>query len=434
MPVTKLEAALVSSSHGYHLELSEQTTVRQLATYLSEHEARVATRTLELAQPVPPDQALGDIHLQAGDRLLIFAQLPRQAELPAPVRAGDTVLKFTSGDYELRQHGKHGLLVGRPDELRQTVPDVDLRYFVAPEALAYISRGCIWLNYVEDHGQWFATRMGQTRVMINEYELLSEPMALNPQQHVRLYRASDDLAAGAAYPLGEFSLTVDIAPQGQALTYFSPGSWQVGLRVGHERARYFMRSSASLALREIATALAAYDRTSLLPGAAIYIARLLAPDTRMAAIDMTAGAVLYAATELQFGHNVLRLVDVHRRERVFTLAAAAGNEQRIGFRAQRDISDTTLAVDLRDALIIHGHDPRTFQNIPRYLARVMYRSEENSWWILAEDRLRTPLYLNNARLTTPAPAQLMHGDVLTLGPSISHYYARVEVEISASAR
>lgn len=434
MPTLKLETALVSTSHRYRLELSEQTTIRQLASYLSDHEAQVTTRTLEVAQPLQPDQLLRELDFRAGDRLIVLSQPPREAELPAPVRPGDSVLRFTSGDYEIRQHGKQGILIGRPDEARQTVPDVDLRYFVAPDALPYISRGCVWLSYDETQRVWFASRMGQTRIVINEYELTSERMALNPYQTMRFYRASDDPRNIYAQPIGELNLSIDVAQGGQSRGYFLAGSWCVTLCVGGERSRYFLNVSDQLPLGEIAQAVADYDRTTLMAGAQLYIARLLPPDTRLARLDLGEDALLYAAADMRFGRNFLRLVDVHQRERVYALTAGGADERRVGVRARKDVTDATLDVDLHDALIIHGHDPRTFQNIPRYLARIAYRPSENTWWIRAEERSRTPLHVNNARLSSATPIQLMSGDVITLGPSVTHYYARLEVEISTSIR
>jgi hypothetical protein len=43
------------------------------------------------------------------------------------------------------------------------------------------------------------------------------------------------------------------------------------------------------------------------------------------------------------------------------------------------------------------------------------------------------VFVNNTRTSAIAPVQLTSGDVLSFGPSLDTYYARLEVEITAKA-
>ena len=171
MATMKLTAAMVHSGYGYALNLSGQVTVGEIAQYLSHYEPHLSVQTLEIARPIRQSKRLGDIDLQIGDRLLGFAQPVKQHALPESLKPGDKILSFASGDFEINSRGKRELLVGRTDPNQQMIPDIDLRYFVAPQALEFIARGCLWLNFDEGANTWYAAKIGQTRIMVDAFKV-----------------------------------------------------------------------------------------------------------------------------------------------------------------------------------------------------------------------------------------------------------------------
>jgi len=81
--------------------------------------------------------------------------------------------------------------------------------------------------------------------------------------------------------------------------------------------------------------------------------------------------------------------------------------------------------------VAQGHDPRLFNTLSPYYGRILYNAADESWRIRLEERAHVPLFINNARVTSSAPVQLTSGDVLSFGPSITSYYARLEVELTS---
>ncbi len=430
MAVQKIETVTVYTSHSYALQLSEQMRVRQIADYLSSYESHVDTATLEVAYPVQRRQRLHDIDMRSGDRLVMFTQSTRQAGIPAPLRPGDKILKFASGQFEMQTHSKRGIMVGRPDEARQEIPDVDLRYFIAPDALQYISRGCMWLNFEDSDQMWYASRMGNTRVMINEFELTEGKIPLNAYQVIRFYRATDDPQQHR--PLGEMTLTVESASATTSNSDVVAGNTPVTVCVGVERGRQMLRASEQWHIGNMMERLASYNRVPFTQETRFYLLRLVPPNQSLMDLDLRDDCFLYASLNQHYAQNFLTMLDVHNPDRVYTLSVGTEDEEkRLGCRSNREVADITLDVDLYDALIIHGHDLRIFQTISRYQARLYYRASGNTWWIRAEDHASTPIFINNARMSSTASVQLVSGDVLTVGPSVNHYYARLEIEMTS---
>lgn len=433
MTVQKLETVMVYSSHSYALQLSDQMQVRQIATYLSNYEAHVDTATLEIAYPIQRRQRLQDIDMQAGDRLVMFTQATRQAALPAPLRAGDKILKFASGQFEIQTHSKKGIVVGKPDDARQSIPDVDLRYFIAPNALSAISQECLHLRFDDSAQVWYASRIGNTRMMINEFELGQGQIPLNAYQVIRFYRETDD--PQQSRPLGEMTLTVESAQVQQTQSNFLAGDMQVMVCVGGERGRQILRASEQWHIGNLMERLASYHSVPFTQATRFYLLRLVAPTLTLMDLALPDDCFLYASLSQHYAQNFLTMRDVHNPDRVYTLSAGAEDEEkRLGCRANREVADITLDVDLYDALIIHGHDLRIFQHISRYQARIYYRASGNTWWIRAEDHASTPIYINNTRLSSSASIQLVSGDVLTMGESVDHYYARLEMAMTSRTK
>lgn len=132
---------------------------------------------------------------------------------------------------------------------------------------------------------------------------------------------------------------------------------------------------------------------------------------------------------LRQAQNILALRDVSQRERVYVLAAGYGEtEHFIGCRAEADTPSPDLSVDLYESITAQGNDPRPFQGISPYFARISYKAQ--NWWLRLDERAHLPVFVNNTRAHSATPIQLTSGDVLSVGPSVTHFYARLEVEVN----
>lgn len=433
MATLKLEAVTVHNGRSYALNADPATTVGTLARYLAQQNAHIEASTLEAAYPVQPEQLLRDIGLQGGDRLVIFNQAIKQADMPPPLRPGDPLLKFTTGQFEVNANGKKQILIGKPDDTKQITPDVDLRYFVPDDAMQYVSRECLRLEFDAESQNWQATRLGQTRIMIDAVLLDDAAHTLRPSQQIRFYRASDDPAKTQA--IGEMTLTVETVPEQSNRVYFKTGSQALQVCIGTEQHQQMLKVSENLQVGQVADALARHNRLTLMPDAQLYLVRLIPPESAVSDITVPEGGYLYTTQIVTQATNSLLLHDVHNRERVYTLTASLEDRNLIlGCRQQPRVADPSLDVDLYDALIIRGHDPRLLTNISHQQGYIRYNAAEKSWWLHVDDGARAPLYLNNTRVTNRAAMQLLSGDVITLGPNINHYYARLEVEITTGTR
>lgn len=433
MAMLTFETAMAYAGHRYQVQLSHDTRIGQIAGYLTEHEAYIRTKTLEIAYPLEPEQRLSDVDVQPGDRLVIFTQAIRQSELPAPLRAGDKVIRMASGDFEMKAYGKQGVLIGRPDDTRQITPDIDLRYFIAPDKISFISRKCMRLDYDPQSRTWYVSRLGQTRLMFNEFELTEERIPLDAHQVIRFYRASDDPHEPGSERLGEVTLTIEAAQVQAGQSHFTVGDYDTPVCIGSEHNQHVVKASQAIQIEQITKQVLHYHQRAWTSATRAYLMRLLSPNSVLSDLPMKAGVFLYTGGNLNYGQNFLLLHDIHNRERVYTLSAGGEDEEKwVGCRIQGK-SDPTLDVDLYDALIIRGHDPSILKKISTRQGQIVYRAHENTWWLRAEERAKSPMFINNTRINSSYPTQLLSGDVLTLGPSITHYYARLEIEITTKA-
>jgi hypothetical protein len=145
-------------------------------------------------------------------------------------------------------------------------------------------------------------------------------------------------------------------------------------------------------------------------------------------LAMTSDEFLYVARRTVFTQNVLVLRNTVDRMQTFELAGGQDQiEKLIGRRSQPDTEDPELDVDLYKAIANDGSD--RYRKISRRQARVYYRPAENTWWLRLEERTSVPVFINNMRAVAGAPIPLTSGDVLSIGPGVDDYYARLEVEI-----
>jgi hypothetical protein len=418
MSILRIPSALVPSSQHYPVRVSGQVTVGEVARYLSRMDAQIDVNTLESARPARPDQRMDELDIQGGDRLLIFTHAARPVELPSPTRPGDKIVQFSLNDTVISSRGKKSLMVGKPEA--GFIPDVDLRHFIAPRLLESVSADCLRLYFDPAAQVWYTARSGLTPIMLDELELDTHPVALNDTQWVRFYRSGD------TRPIGEMRVTLETVRSGEDVSMLPPGNETANTRIGLERESQSLKVSGSVRAAQIVHSLAQYNQLPISEEASLYIARLISPQTPLDSLRLGQGSVLYAALKLRYAQSLLVLRDVHRPEQTYTILAGQ-DEHLIGCRSQAETPQPDLDIDLYDSIMAQGYDPRPFQGMSPYYARILYRADDQSWWIQLDERSHVPLFVNNTRATRSTALPLMSGDVVSIGPSLSHYYARLEV-------
>lgn len=430
----KLTTFIVNARINYGIQLGENTTVGRIARYLSQQEADVDGSTLEVARVVAPTQKLQDVDIQSGDRLIIFTNPPEKGQLNAPLTPGDKVLTLSIGNVEVSSRGKKTLMMGKPDTQRDGNVDIDLRSFVPPKALGFISRETLRLEFDDRAKTWFASRLGKTRILMDELEIGAERTPMSDVCTLRLYRAGDDPRSPAYVPLAQFNVDTETVKSSEDIIYLEQGGKTLNVQVGQERDSLTLNVSENIAVGQIVTNLAAHLNVPLGQGNGAYLLRLLPPGTAVKTLNLGQDEFLYAVRSQTFALNALILRDIGNRERAFTLVAGPEDDVKlIGRRPEASLEDPELDVDLFEAVIKRDDKPDTFKSLSRRQLKVFYKAAENAWWVQLEDRASVPVFINNTRTTNSAPIQLTSGDVLSFGPSLDNYYARLEVDITNKA-
>jgi hypothetical protein len=432
MATMRLTAVVINTARRYTLSLSEREPVGGVAAYFSQHEDAIDARTLELARPLALGQRLADIDIQSGDRLLVFSKAPDNTEMPPPLNPGDKVLNFAAGDMVLSSRGKKRLVLGKPDESAQMVPDIDLRNFVSPRYINFVSRESLKLDFDDARKTWYAVRTGRTRVMIDELELGTDRIALNNNFVMRLFKGSDMPGAVGVTPIGEIRVGVETVESRGDIVYLATGGYPLTVQAGIEKDTLRINASANLTFDKISEGLLKHYGMALTAETRVYLTRLLAPSTRLSELQMSNDEFLYVARRTVFTQNVLVLRNTLDRTQAFELAGGQDqSEKLIGRRSQADAEDPELDVDLYKVIANDGTD--RYRKISRRQARVYYRPAENTWWLKLEERTSVPVFLNNTRVIAGTPISLTSGDVLSVGPGVDDFYARLEVEIMSKS-
>jgi len=422
----RISTTIVPYTRHYTQFLDNSVEIGELAMYLSQSEANVDSHTLEVAIPVKLNKYVGDINIASGDRLLLFLSKPTFDNLPPPLHEGDKILRFEtkSGDISLHSRGKHHLTVGVPDNAQQFMPDVDLRYFVPHHYLAYISPRVLELRFDLDTEQWMATRVGETRVRIQQLELGNDEYPLQGRGQMQFFAGHD---ANHAQPIGDMTISVETVHGRSDWTRIDAGNEQVPIRIGLENAKQLLNVSDNIRITQIINGLARYNRLSLGDYIKAYIMRLVPPDQTLELLNHYPDSFLYAPMLNTYSPNVLRLTDVHDDSQVYTLYVGHDDEEKsLGFHLGQ--ANIPLDVDLYATFMRQGHDPRQFDTDSPYQAQLLYRADDNRWWMYLDADACMPVFLNNQRLTLD-PLPLKPDDVISLGPSINNYYVRLVVSV-----
>lgn len=427
----RLAVTFSAAIRAYHPRLDPAVTVRQLADYLAQLEAQMAGMatgvTLEWARPLNPSQRLNDLDWLGSDRLLIVTTPAQGGDLERAPRPGEQVVKFAAGEFHAQSQGKRDLVIGKRDDSVGSVPDVDLTAVLPAPTLPFVSRRCVQLHYEPDSRLWMAQRAGQTRVLIDEYELDTTPVPLRPAQWLRFYRATDEPGL-VAQPLGTLLVTVETAQPVARVAPPPAGHYALTLAAGDENGDLFLNTSDNLLLDEVVTALARQQRIDLTTPLQIYRLRLLMPGSQLADLDLRAEDWLYAGVNTRYASSVLRLRDVlHPELRYVLVGGHADSSKTLGCRLRVQGGGILPDIDLYDSFVAQlGGLPQLARST---LVQVIYRAEDQTWWAHTDPTPALPVYVNNLRLTS-TPMQLTSGDVMTLGANIQRFYTRLEIDIS----
>lgn len=295
MTVVKFTAALVSVSASYGVSTVGSLAVGQIAQFIARQENRFTAGTLEMARPLEPYQSLDNIDFQAGDRLVIFTQPARPAEFFPPLRPGDKTLRFFLRETEVATGGKKALLIGKSDENQGVFPDIDLRAVALEHALDYLSRQTAQLRFDDASQIWYAVKVGQTRIMLDDVEIGTEPVALGVEHRMRFYRANE--SPSLSRPIAEIAFRAEAVRGAADAPALLKGDFPLHVRVGVEREVQTLRGSTSLPLGKVGTSLIQYVNAAPISTMQLTLMRVLPPQTRIAALKPD--DYLYAALTLR---------------------------------------------------------------------------------------------------------------------------------------
>jgi hypothetical protein len=272
--VLTFTVALLRVRQVWRAQVSPSTTVSQLGAGL----ARVGPRTearmmLEMALPMPPQAALGDAGLQAGDRIALVEMAAGEGALydlsgVRPLRAAwqadGTALAIDSA-------GRTRLTVGASQPDSAYKPDIDLRSALPASGLP---AQCALLSYDAVRGGWSALRIGGARVQLDELELPTDlPVTINAQAVLRVYPPD------GGPPLA-LHLTQGQAPSAAGL--LPAGDLQVTVWGGDETVPLTLRASLNLPVARLVGALAGHlPYPSGGGGVQPYVLRLAVPQARL---------------------------------------------------------------------------------------------------------------------------------------------------------
>lgn len=414
VPVTVVPGARLVAAR-----VDPRTTVGEVAGYLSGAEANVDCCTLDLAQAVALDERISQLDLASGDRIAVMPEPGQASDLPLAARAGERGLIIRAGAVEIHVAAQRQIIAGKPDERRGQLPDVDLRMFVPPEALDFISRDCMRLQYID--GRWYAQRSGQTRIVIDDLEVGAVPVLLNEAQRVRFYRATESDLSGR--PLASIEIIGGVAEKRSAIVSLPGGSFALPLLIGSERGTYFLNTSDHLTVRQVAAALLHHSGQSM-ESVSAFVLRLLAPVVPVAQV-VRDSTLLYARTEGAVARHLLLLKDVNRSEKRYQLAAGQGSERKlIGWYSGTGATGRMLDLDLSESLTPHLEPAASASPVKAYLH---FSPTDQSWAIRAEDAGKISVFLNHTRISA-APQRLNRGDVIGFGLTPTQSFVRLQVD------
>jgi hypothetical protein len=422
---TRLGFALVNAAKSYALSVREDVGIPQFANYLAQVDGYINTRAFEVALPISKQGRIQDTPLQSGDRLLLLTTPPRLSSTTHASLA--PTLTFSQGSAQLTNMNKHGVLVGVSDADSSAIPDIDLRAFITPANIDYVARGCMWIQYDSQIKQWFATRLGQTRVFLNEYELLNDKLPIE-QTQVRLMPPLESPLGQRL--LGEFSIRVENTPQKPAPILPPTGNIAIQLVVGVERPLDNISVGNTLELEQLLQNLSSYYGFALTEQTQAYCLKVISPRLAATELQLPQNAFLYVPRPPNTVRSVLKLRDTQNKSRVYELVAGLRDEQKqFGSRAQAHLADTRLDVDLYEMCVAYANTAQFYSLMGLTWGILEYRVDENAWWLNPSQR-PIPLFVNQRRVGT-TPTRLTNDDLISIGLTASNVVLNLAIELSS---
>lgn len=422
----RLASVYISASQQVQLSLASNATIGALTASMTALDNTLNASTLELALPLARRQRLGNLALATGDRLLLMANTPKQVPLPARVNTYETQLRFTIDGQEVAVASKSGYLIGASQHGSDVLPDVDLRPFIPPTLADLIAEGCVWLQYDPYQRQWFASRIGNTRVLLDEYELQGDKFPLVRTTKLRLYPQGVTFM-GANRLLAEVAIRVeDNTGQGNRVN-LPHGDLRTRLVLGVEQALGVFDASPDIELQTVADKLLAHAKIPQTSQIQVYALRLLSPQDTISTSDGERDSFFYLARSTAYVRSALRLRGMGQTKAQFELFGASISERRtMGCRTYPNLPEVALDIDLYDWMM--PKEDALLPHTGRIWASLEYVAEGAEWWLRPAD-VPMPLFVNERHVGV-SPVRLLDDSLISIGFEGSQLVLRFAVEIT----
>jgi len=210
--------------------------------------------------------------------------------------------------------------------------------------------------------------------------------------------------------------------------------------VALEKSNVWLNVTEALPLHQIAESLSHYWRMGDQYPRALYMMRLLSPDTELKtlAIDATRNIFLYAGKHYKSVYNTLRLINTSNSDLVFEQKARSG-EVRIAIGVKMKKEDETnstkpdLNLDLNLNKLMTEKGQYDMIRVSKVFATITYRENNGTWWLTAEERNPLSIFVNSIQLQSGKSHPLDIETVITFGSSITDYYSRLQVVLDTTA-
>src|SRR5690606_3443130 len=171
------------------------------------------------------------------------------------------------GDFEITSRSKKRLLIGRHHAPSGVNPDVDLRTFLSPRDVEAISRKPVLVEFDDNARVWYAARVGQTPVFVDDLPLETSKVLMNHNSRLRFFHANR--------LIGEIQVRLeDVQVTDKDRVYLKPGEHPLPVLVGSERETQMLNAADSLTVGTLAEHVLSYYRIQ--GSFQLYLTRLVA--------------------------------------------------------------------------------------------------------------------------------------------------------------
>ncbi|GAB1422596.1 hypothetical protein MASR2M15_28330 [Anaerolineales bacterium] len=253
----------------YQVKLDPQLSIGQISQHLQKIDITQGGQTLFVARPIDADESLSQLHLEAGDHVIMMPQRSPVRSFTLHEEGSYPGLIFESAQERKEIFNQDSLIVGRMSA--QARPDLDLSHFLPARFQESISRQCLWLQY-EDEDGWKIQKIGQTRVFMDDVELGDQALRLNPTQVLTFVKTSTQESMGSLH-----LQVVQASSSPQARSQLKIGTHFFQLDLGLERQHYKLRVSPHFSLANVVSRLWQYQKREFLYRPDFMAIRLVSP-------------------------------------------------------------------------------------------------------------------------------------------------------------